>query len=134
MAVRKRLGEMLLEAGVIDQNQLDAALGHQRKWGGRLGQALVDLKMTSEASVVEALSQKFGYEVVPLEAMEGGPVLEAAHIKPYGRGGEHRVDNGLLLRSDLHRLYDQGYVTVTADYVFKVGERLREEFRNGRSY
>ncbi len=62
------------------------------------------------------------------------PVLEAAHIMPYGRGGEHRVDNGLLLRSDLHRLYDRGYVTVTADFVFRVGDRLREEFKNGRSY
>lgn len=45
------------------------------------------------------------------------PVLEAAHIVPYGRGGEHRVDNGVLLRSDLHRLFDRGYVTVTPDYV-----------------
>jgi putative restriction endonuclease len=63
-----------------------------------------------------------------------GPVLEAAHIKPYGKGGEHRVDNGLLLRRDLHRLYDLGYVTVTPDYEFRVGERLREEFKNGRSY
>jgi putative restriction endonuclease len=62
------------------------------------------------------------------------PVLEAAHIVPYGRGGEHRVDNGLLLRSDLHRLYDRGYVTVTPDYVFHVGDSLREDFDNGRSY
>lgn len=63
-----------------------------------------------------------------------GPVLEAAHIMPYARGGEHRVDNGLLLRRDLHRLYDRGYVTVTPDYVFRVGDKLREEFKNGRSY
>jgi putative restriction endonuclease len=63
-----------------------------------------------------------------------GPVLEAAHIIPYARGGEHRVDNGLLLRSDLHRLYDRGYVTVSPDYEFRVGNRLREEFKNGRSY
>lgn len=63
-----------------------------------------------------------------------GPVLEAAHIVPYGRGGEHRVDNGLLLRSDLHRLYDRGYVTVTPDYEFRVGDSLRADFNNGRSY
>lgn len=63
-----------------------------------------------------------------------GPVLEAAHIVPYARGGEHRVDNGLLLRSDLHRLYDRGYVTVTPDYEFRVGDSLRDEFKNGRSY
>ena len=62
------------------------------------------------------------------------PVLEAAHIKPYSQGGEHQVENGLLLRSDLHRLYDLGYVTVTPDYVFRVGDRLREEYKNGRSY
>ena len=62
------------------------------------------------------------------------PVLEAAHIVPCALGGEHRVSNGLLLRSDLHRLYDHGYVTVTTDYVFTVGDRLREEYKNGRSY
>jgi putative restriction endonuclease len=62
------------------------------------------------------------------------PVLEAAHIRPYGRGGAHRVDNGILLRRDLHCLYDRGYVTVTPDYVFRVGDSLRREFKNGRSY
>ncbi|MEP6753870.1 MAG: HNH endonuclease, partial [Chthonomonadales bacterium] len=40
----------------------------------------------------------------------------------------------LLLRSDLHRLYDQGYVTVTPDHVFQVGDRLRDEFHNGKTY
>lgn len=63
-----------------------------------------------------------------------GPVLEAAHIKPYSMGGEHRVDNGLLLRSDVHRLFDLGYVTVSPDYIFRVGDQLRDEFKNGRSY
>lgn len=62
------------------------------------------------------------------------PALEAAHIQPYGLDGVHRIDNGLLLRSDLHRLYDRGYVTVTPDYVFRVGDSLREDFQNGRSY
>lgn len=62
------------------------------------------------------------------------PVLEAAHIKPYSQGGQHRIDNGILLRSDLHRLFDRGYVTVTPDYVFVVGDSLREEYENGRSY
>ena len=48
------------------------------------------------------------------------PVLEAAHIRPYAEGGEHRVDNGLLLRSDLHTLFDRGYVTVTPEYRIEV--------------
>jgi putative restriction endonuclease len=62
------------------------------------------------------------------------PALEAAHIRPYSDGGEHRVSNGLLLRSDIHRLFDQGYVTVTTDYRFEVSKKLREDFSNGRSY
>ena len=62
------------------------------------------------------------------------PVLEAAHIRPYGKGGEHRVDNGLLLRRDLHALFDRGYVTVTPEYKFEVSRRLKEDFENGRDY
>ncbi len=62
------------------------------------------------------------------------PVLQAAHIKPYGEGGEHDVRNGLLLRSDLHLLFDDGYVTVTPDLRLEVSRRIREEFENGRDY
>ncbi len=62
------------------------------------------------------------------------PVLEAAHIRPYADGGEHRVDNGLLLRRDLHTLFDRGYVTVTPSYSLEVSRRIREEFENGRDY
>jgi len=62
------------------------------------------------------------------------PVLEAAHIKPVAHGGTHRVDNGLLLRSDIHTLFDRGYVTVTPDLQFRVSERLRRDWNNGRIY
>ncbi len=62
------------------------------------------------------------------------PVLEAAHIKPYASGGEHTVANGLSLRSDLHRLFDRGYVTLDEEERFLVGRRLKEDFENGRSY
>ena len=62
------------------------------------------------------------------------PVLEAAHIRPYSEGGEHKISNGLLLRSDIHRLFDKGYVTVTPDYHFLVSRRLKQDFDNGRTY
>lgn len=62
------------------------------------------------------------------------PVLEAAHIKPVHRGGVHRVDNGLLLRSDLHRLYDRGYLTVTPDFHVEVSRRLKDDYDNGEPY
>ena len=62
------------------------------------------------------------------------PALEAAHIKAYAAGGPHEVRNGLLLRADLHRLFDQGYLTVTPDLRVEISRRLREDFANGRSY
>lgn len=62
------------------------------------------------------------------------PALEAAHIKPYGEGGEHEESNGLLLRRDIHSLFDTGYVTVTPNLQFEVSRRIKEEFENGRHY
>jgi len=62
------------------------------------------------------------------------PVLDAAHIRPYEQAGPHDPRNGLLLRTDLHRLLDSGYVTVTPDLRFWVSTRIREEFANGRDY
>lgn len=62
------------------------------------------------------------------------PALEAAHIRPYGDGGEHAARNGLLLRRDLHSLFDAGYVTVTPTLHFEVSRRIKEEFDNGRHY
>lgn len=62
------------------------------------------------------------------------PVLEAAHIKPFATGGPHNLSNGLLLRADVHRLYDKGYMTVTGDHVVRVSERLVDDFHNGREY
>jgi putative restriction endonuclease len=62
------------------------------------------------------------------------PALEAAHIRPYNEGGEHAAPNGILLRRDIHSLFDQGYVTVTPQFTFEVSRRIKEEFENGREY
>ena len=63
------------------------------------------------------------------------PVLEAAHIKPYSLVMRHEVSNGLLLRSDLHTLFDEGYLAVNPhDRRVVVSKRIKEEFENGRDY
>jgi hypothetical protein len=81
-APKKRIGEMLLEAGIIDDTQLRAALGHQRQWGCRLGQALVDLKLATEVDIVRALSLKFGFEVAKLDALEPYGLEQALKLFP----------------------------------------------------
>lgn len=62
------------------------------------------------------------------------PALDAAHIRPYAEGGAHEARNGLLLRRDIHSIFDAGYVTVTPDYRFEVSRRIKEEYENGRHY
>lgn len=62
------------------------------------------------------------------------PVLDAAHIKPFSMEGPHLASNGLLLRKDLHTLYDRGYITITDDYHIEVSKRIREDYGNGKEY
>ena len=62
------------------------------------------------------------------------PILDAAHIRSYAEGGEHEVSNGLLLRTDIHRLFDLGYVTLTDTNRFAVSARLKADFDNGVHY
>lgn len=66
------------------------------------------------------------------------PVLEAAHIKPVYASGPSEVRNGLLLRADLHKLFDAGYMTLDehrrGDYRVVVSHRVRDDYDNGETY
>jgi len=63
------------------------------------------------------------------------PVLDAVHIKPYSLVHRHDVPNGLLLRSDLHKLFDEGYLGIDPmERRIMVSKRIKEEFENGRDY
>jgi type II secretion system (T2SS) protein E len=88
---KKRLGEMLMDAGIIDETQLKAALGHQRQWGVRLGQALVDLKLATEPDIVRALSTKFGFPVAQLANLEPYALEQAVGLLPRDFAVRHNV-------------------------------------------
>lgn len=62
------------------------------------------------------------------------PTLQAAHIRPIANEGKHRADNGLLLRSDVHTLFDDGYLGVDEKHRLHVSRRLREDFGNGMEF
>ena len=62
------------------------------------------------------------------------PILDAAHVKAHAAGGDNAPSNGLLLRTDIHRLFDLGYVTVAPDNRFEVSRRLKDDFDNGKHY
>lgn len=62
------------------------------------------------------------------------PALDAAHIWSYTEGGPHEPENGLLLRKDVHSLFDAGYITVDDDLHVNVSAKIKEQFENGREY
>jgi putative restriction endonuclease len=62
------------------------------------------------------------------------PVLEAAHIKPFASAGPHHISNGILLRSDMHKLFDTGYLTITHEHKIEISPRIKAEFQNGKEY
>jgi putative restriction endonuclease len=62
------------------------------------------------------------------------PALDAAHIKPFAESGQHIVSNGLLLRRDLHALFDKGYITINPSNQVEVSRKIKEEYENGRDY
>jgi HNH endonuclease len=88
--------------------------GEPRLITPRLGQA------GFKAVVQEAYSRRCaitGHKILP--------TLQAAHVIPVADGGQHRVDNGILLRSDVHTMFDRGYIGVDTEYRLRVSPRLK---------
>jgi putative restriction endonuclease len=103
--------------------ELTPTLGDPRLYRPRLGQGTFRVLVTDNY-----------HRRCAVTGEKALPVLDAAHILPVGQGGQHRLDNGLLLRTDVHRLFDKGYVTVTPDGRFQVSHRLKTDFDNGEPY
>ncbi len=69
MAEKKKLGEMLMEAGLIDTLQLDSALGHQRNWGGKLGSVLVELGFITEENLAGFIEKQLHHPCVGISSI-----------------------------------------------------------------
>jgi type IV pilus assembly protein PilB len=72
---RKKIGEMLIEAGLLDQVGLRAALVEQRRWGGPLGRILIDMKLVNEDQLVAALSRQLGIPTIDIDKMSISPSI-----------------------------------------------------------
>ncbi|MEO8550933.1 MAG: hypothetical protein ABI678_13200 [Kofleriaceae bacterium] len=76
---RKRLGAMLIDAGLISEQALRVALKEQQRHGGSLGRAVVELKLVSEAELVGVLAQQLKVGTIDLDAIEI-PQSVLAHV------------------------------------------------------
>ena len=73
--ISKQLGELLLERGVINQQQLEHALSTQKARGGLLGQVLVELGFASEEQIAQAITAQYGFPYLPLDSLDIDPTI-----------------------------------------------------------
>ena len=55
-------------------------------------------------------------------------LLEAAHIQPYFDENSNHVKNGLLLRLDLHKLYDNGLLYIDETFKIHISPEVKSEY------
>ena len=68
--VKKQLGELLIERGVITKEHLEKALHTQKEKGGLIGEVLVSLGFTNEEEIAQALTVQYGFPFLPLKNYE----------------------------------------------------------------
>ena len=68
--VSKQLGELLMERKIINQQQLQEALGVQKQSGGLIGQILVSLGYATEEQIAQVLTVQYGFPYLPLASYE----------------------------------------------------------------
>ena len=109
MPPRKRLGQLLTELHVVDEHQLQSALGHQKQWGGKLGGILVQKGFCKEEQVVNALATHLGMPVVKLATQQVDPravklvtrqIAEKLHVFAYEITGVGRTEVVAVAMSD----------------------------------
>jgi type IV pilus assembly protein PilB len=64
--INKQLGELLIEHGVITQQQLDKALALRKEKGGLIGEILVEMGFVKEEDIAQALTAQYGFPYLPL--------------------------------------------------------------------
>lgn len=120
---RVRIGEMLVQQGRIDTHQLESALAHQRRWGGRLGRAIVHLGFMKEHAVLEVVGGQLGVPFVTLGDRHVPPqvlalvppkLVRTRKLVPLARLSESRrgpLVVALADPTDLHALDEVAFAT-----------------------
>jgi hypothetical protein len=123
---RKKLGEILVDAGVLEDELLRAALAEQKRRGGPLGRVLVDLKCITEDVLVVALSQQLHFPTVDLDRVQ-----VSSHVLDLVTG-EYAEQNGILPINAVGKFLD---VAMTDPTNLSVIDELRIRTKlNVRSY
>ncbi len=121
---RIRIGDLLVQAQLIDEMQLQSALAHQRQWGGKLGDILVTNGFLDEMMLWRGLSKQLGVTLVSLPDEKFVPGIEKQI--PLELCTKHQVvpirrdDKGLTLATS-----DPNNLGGIDEVAFRTGIRLR---------
>ncbi|MFH1208765.1 MAG: hypothetical protein V1673_04325 [Candidatus Omnitrophota bacterium] len=64
---KRKIGEILIEDGLLSKAQLEEALAFQKEKGGMIGQILIEKKLVNEESLIGALGRQFKVPYIPLK-------------------------------------------------------------------
>jgi len=78
--INKQLGELLIDRGILTQEQLNKGLAFQKERGGLIGEILVALGFVREEDIAQALTAQYGFPYLPLSNYEINP--EVINIIP----------------------------------------------------
>lgn len=120
MAKQKRLGELLLEAGLISENQLRGALERQKKWGGRFGSNLVLNGAISEEKLMRFFASRTGIQEMDISGVQILPhiikkvplkIAEKCHMVPVAMKDKNTLIVACVDPSDLEALDQVSFIT-----------------------
>ncbi len=129
MAGKKlKLGDMLIEAGLINEFQLRSALSDQRQWRRPLGVTLVSLGIVEEAELTQVLSQQLGCDVIDLDGKIVAP--DVVKLVSYELATQHHcLPLAVKTAGPVSELYlgmfDPTDLNVIDNVSFRTGLRVR---------
>ncbi len=138
MAEQKKIGDLLKEAGLIDDFQLEAALSHQRNWGGKLGSIIVELEFAREEDIARVIAEKMGVPYVNLFEPEITPdvlkLLKADMAKKFGVIPVKKEPNALVLAMsdpmDMETMDNVRFITgLTIKPVLSMAAEIKDAIR-----
>lgn len=102
------------------------------EWGGpKYGDPLLTRPRMGQGRFRRAVDEAYDFRCA-VTGSKTYPSLEAAHIRDFAHeSGTHAVSNALLLRSDVHALYDRGYLGIDPDLRLRVSPALKSHGWNG---
>jgi type IV pilus assembly protein PilB len=138
MAERKKLGDLMKEAGLIDDFQLEAALSHQRNWGGKLGSILIELEFAREEDIARVVAEKLNIPYVnlfePELSVDITKMLKADMAKKFGVIPVRKEANTLVLAMsdpmDIETMDNIRFITgLTIKPVLAMASEIRDAIR-----